>query len=432
MRPIERFVRLEAAGGLVLMFTTVLALLWANSPWAGSYHVLWQTKLTVGFGEWELSKAILLWINDGLMAVFFFLVGLEIKREILVGGLSSPRQTIMPVTAALAGMAIPALVFFLFNMGGEAANGWGIPMATDIAFALGILSLLGRRVPLGLKLFLTAVAIVDDIGAILVIALFYTSSLDLGALTIGFAALACMIGLNWFGVRHSMAYLVFGAIMWLAFLVSGVHATIAGVLAAMSIPASTRMSCTALATHLRRSVNILERARKPDKCVLNNARQQRALAAMEHAYEQGTTPLQNIEHGLHPWVSFLIMPVFALANAGVSLQGDILGELAHPVSLGIFAGLVLGKQVGITGVCWLLNRMGIAQYPEGVTLRHIYGASWLAGVGFTMSIFIANLAYDEGTRLVELAKIGILFASLIAGAGGYLVLRGVTPQERRG
>ncbi|WP_147822442.1 Na+/H+ antiporter NhaA [Salidesulfovibrio onnuriiensis] len=434
LRPFEAFARMQAAGGLVLMVATIAALVWANSPWSESYFALWQTKLTVGLGHWQLSKESIHWINDGLMAVFFFLVGLEIKREVLVGGLSTPRQTIMPIAAAVAGMVVPALIFVAFNAGKESLGGWGIPMATDIAFALGILSLLGDRVPISLKIFLTAVAIVDDIGAILVIALFYTSSLDISALALGLFVLLLMFGLNRLGVRHSIPYLALGMVMWLAFLISGIHATIAGVLAAMSIPATTRIDCGRFVSIIKRNVNLYEKAHPPGACMpgLNTKEQLRALAAMEHTYKLGTTPLQNIEHGLHGWVSFGVMPIFALANAGVALEADILTELIHPVSVGIFFGLVLGKQAGITAICWLLNKTGIARYPEGVSLRHIYGAGWLAGVGFTMSIFIANLAFGEGSRLLELAKIGILFASLMAGIGGFLVLQRTAPVEEDG
>lgn len=421
--PFDKFFKMEAAGGLALMVATVAALAWANSPWAGSYHAIWQTKLSVGVGEWGLSKPAILWINDGLMAVFFFLVGLEIKREVLVGALSSPKDTILPITAALGGMAIPALIFLFFNSGQESAAGWGIPMATDIAFALGILSLLGSRAPFGLKIFLTAVAIVDDIGAILVIAIFYTSSLDMNALLVGVGVLVMMIAVNRFGVRHSMVYLALGSIMWLAFLKSGIHATIAGVLAAMTIPARTRINCVSFVEYLRSAIESFEFAITPGKTVLTNQEQQAALSSMEHAYDEATTPLQNIEHGLHPWVSFLIMPLFALANAGVALQGDVMSELLAPVSLGIFFGLIVGKQIGITGACWLLHKLGLAPYPNRTTLMHLYGASWLAGVGFTMSIFIGNLAFEEGTQLVELSKISILFASLVAGVAGYVILR---------
>ncbi len=422
------FFKMEAAGGLALMICTVAALVWANSPWAASYHSLWQTKLTVGIGDWVLSKGAILWINDGLMAIFFFVVGLEIKRELMVGGLSTLSQTIMPVAAAVGGMVVPALIFFGFNAGTESASGWGIPMATDIAFALGILSLLGSRVPVGLKIFLTAVAIVDDIGAILVIAIFYTSSLNLAALALGLAVLGLMaiLNLRW-GIRSSIPYLVLGVIVWFAFLASGIHATIAGVLAALTIPASTRMNCTLFVEKLRGAAENFEMAITPGKTVLTNKEQQMALHSIEHAYDDATTPLQNIEHALHPWVAFCIMPIFALANAGVALEADIIQELLTPVSLGIFFGLVVGKQIGVTGACWLIDKLGWATFPDRTTLMHLWGAACLAGVGFTMSIFIANLAFEEGARLVELSKIAILFASLTAGALGYVILKFFAP-----
>ncbi|OIQ51003.1 Na(+)/H(+) antiporter NhaA [Pseudodesulfovibrio hydrargyri] len=425
----DKFFRMEAAGGIALMVCTVAALVWANSPWAASYDGLWQTRLTVGVGGWVLSKPALLWINDGLMAIFFFLVGLEIKRELLVGGLSTPSQTIMPVAAAVGGMAVPALIFFGLNAGHESVAGWGIPMATDIAFALGIMSLLGSRVPVGLKIFLTAVAIVDDIGAILVIAVFYTASLNLAALLAGLAGLALMAVLNlrW-RIRHSIPYLVLGVVVWFAFLLSGIHATIAGVLAAMTIPAGTRMNCATFVEELREAAEVFEMAVTPGKNVLTNKEQQMALHSMEHAYEAATTPLQNIEHALHPWVSFCIMPVFALANAGVALDAEVFRELLTPVSLGVFVGLVVGKQAGVTGACWLVHRLGLAAFPDRTTLVHLWGAACLAGVGFTMSIFIGNLAFDEGTSLVALAKIAILFASLVSGGLGYLVLRYMAPE----
>jgi len=424
----DKFFRMEAAGGIALMACTIAALVWANSPWAASYHALWQTKLTVGVGNWVLSKPSLLWINDGLMAIFFFLVGLEIKRELMVGGLSTPSQTIMPVAAAVGGMAVPALIFFSLNSGLESAPGWGIPMATDIAFALGIMSLLGSRVPVGLKIFLTAVAIVDDIGAILVIAVFYTDTLNLMALFIGLAALAFMLMLNlgW-RIRNSIPYLVFGVVVWLAFLMSGIHATIAGVLAAMTIPAGTRMNCSTFVEELRHAAEVFEMAITPGKTVLTNKEQQMALHSMEHAYDAATTPLQNIEHSLHPWVSFFIMPVFALANAGVQLDANVFQELLTPVSLGVFLGLVVGKQIGVAGACWIIDKLGFASFPDRTTMVHLWGASCLAGVGFTMSIFIGNLAFEEGTSLVALAKIAILFASLVSGVLGYLILRYLAP-----
>jgi NhaA family Na+:H+ antiporter len=426
------FFRMEAAGGIALMLCTVIAMLWANSPWAATYHAVWQTKLTIGAGEWMLSKPALLWINDGLMAIFFFVVGLEIKREILVGDLSTPRQALIPIAAAVGGMVVPALIFTAFNMGMPSISGWGIPMATDIAFALGILSLLGRRVPVGLKIFLTALAIVDDMGAILVIAIFYTSSLNLVALGIGIAGLAVMAIMNvrW-GFRHTIPYLILGVIVWFAFLKSGIHATIAGVLAAMTIPASTRVDGALFVKELRHAVSLFENAVRPDKTVLTCQEQQMAMHSISHAYGQATTPLQNIEHALHPWVAFFIMPVFALANAGVTFQPELMQNLFTPVSIGVFLGLVVGKQIGVTGACVLLHKLGIANYPDRTTLAHIYGASCLAGVGFTMSIFIATLAYPDQQQLVELSKIAILFASTVAGIWGYVALRFFTPANGR-
>ncbi|MEF2146418.1 MAG: Na+/H+ antiporter NhaA [Desulfovibrionaceae bacterium] len=422
------FFRMEAAGGIVLLLCTIVALVWTNSPWAASYEAVWHTGLTVGVGDWTLSKPAILWINDGLMAIFFFVVGLEIKREMLVGGLSTPSKVIMPVAAAIGGMVVPALIFLLFNADQASAGGWGIPMATDIAFALGIMSLLGDRVPISLKLFLTAVAIVDDIGAILVIAVFYTSSLDLAALGAAFIVLGCMAVLNLrCGVRHSIPYLILGIVVWFAFLASGIHATIAGVLAALTIPAGTKMDCTNFVENLRRAADTFEMAITPGKTVLTNKEQQMALHSLEHAYEAATTPLQNIEHTLHPWVSFCIMPIFALANAGVSLDGDILHSLTSPLSLGVIFALVLGKQLGVTGACVLVKKLGISEYPARTTLQQLYGASCLTGVGFTMSIFISNLAFAQTPLLVEQSKIAVLFASLVAGVLGYAVLRLVVP-----
>lgn len=423
-RAFDSFFKVEAAGGIVLLVSTIVALAWANSPWAASYHALWNAPVTVSVGSMALSKAAILWINDGLMAIFFFVVGLEIKREVLVGGLSSPRKTVLPVAAALGGMAVPAALFLLFNAGEPTAKGWGIPMATDIAFALGILSLLGSRASTGLKLFLTAVAIVDDIGAILIIAIFYTASINLTALAIGLGGLAVMLLLNlrW-GVRHSLPYLLLGTLVWLAFLKSGIHATIAGVLAAMTIPASTKMDCTGFVEELRNTALAFEEAITPGKTVLTNKEQQAALHALEDAHAAATTPLQNIEHALHPWVSFCIMPLFALANAGVAVSGEMFHGLLQPEALGILLGLIIGKQLGITAICWGVIRLGWATLPERTGLAHIYGASCLAGIGFTMSIFIANLAFAGQPHHLELAKFAVLVASVASGLLGYLVLR---------
>ena len=376
----QQFFHTEAASGVVLILFAVAALIWANSPWGSTYTSLWQTKLTIGWGDFALSKAIILWINDGLMAIFFFVVGLEIKREILSGELSSLKKASLPIAAAIGGMAVPALIYTALNIGQTGSAGWGIPMATDIAFALGILALLGKRVPLSLKIFLTAVAIVDDIGAVLVIALFYTAKLSLLSLGIGAGILLLLFVANRINLRHPLIYIVLGIALWVAILKSGIHATIAGVLLAMTIPAGSTKG------------------------------------------DDGHSLLHRMEHALHPWVAYAIMPVFALANAGVVLAGESAISVAHPVTLGIIAGLLLGKQGGIMLAVWLMLRTNLTEKPADMSWRHIYGVSWLAGIGFTMSLFITGLAFTDAAILTA-AKVGILIASLIAGVIGWSVLR---------
>jgi NhaA family Na+:H+ antiporter len=426
LRPFNEFFRLEAAGGILLLVATVVALVWANSPWAGAYTGLFATKVTAGLGELAISKPLILWINDGLMAVFFFLVGLEIKREVLAGELAEVKRAALAIGAAVGGMAFPAAFYLVFNGGGAGAAGWGIPMATDIAFALGALSLLGRRAPLALKVFLTAVAIVDDIGAVLVIALFYTSKLSLAALAIGLALLGLLALMNRAGVRSVVPYAVVAAVIWVAFLKSGVHATIAGVLVAMTIPVSVRMPPGELVTRSRDVLENLAQHARGGASVLASAEQRHALIELENGIHASVSPLQRLEHALHPWVIFGIMPVFALANAGVGLGGDVASAFLNPVALGIIVGLVLGKQVGIMLAVWLLVRTGIAAIPANVTWRQIYGVAALAGIGFTMSLFIANLAFP-GSPLLDVAKAGILMASLISGIVGWLALSGARP-----
>jgi NhaA family Na+:H+ antiporter len=423
LRPFQAFFKVEASSGIVLLACTALALIWANSPWAASYFDLWMTKLTVDIGGFGLSKPLILWINDGLMAIFFFFVGLEIKREVLVGELASPSRASLPIAAAIGGMLVPAIVYAIINWGGEGLPGWGIPMATDIAFALGVLALLGKRVPLSLRIFMTALAIVDDLGAVLVIALFYTAKISWIYLAIGAGFLLFLILANALGVRHPLVYGLLAVGLWYAFLKSGVHATVAGVLAALTIPASARINTRQFVTWGKELLNQFER------CCVGDSTQNREttinqralLQAMETAVSHAEAPLQRMEHALKYPVAYVIMPIFALANAGVQLGGG--SNLFQPVSLGIFAGLVLGKQLGITFFTWLNVRLGLASLPEGVTWRHVYGASWLAGIGFTMSLFIAGLAFGA-SPLLDTAKIGILAASIIAGVAGWLILRG--------
>jgi NhaA family Na+:H+ antiporter len=423
VRPFQAFADKASSGGILLIAATGVALLWANSPWGETYSELWQTRLTIGLDGFSLTKDLTHWINDGLMAVFFLVVGLEIKREILVGELSSPRRAALPIAAALGGAVAPAVIYVAINAGTEGASGWGIPMATDIAFALGVLALLGERAPIGLKVFLTALAIVDDIVAVTVIALFYTSDISWAALAVGAAFLLALVGANLAGVGKPLVYGLLGIGLWLAFLKSGVHATIAGVLLAMTVPASSFIDTGEFLNRSRGLLDHFEQAGEKGENVLSNEERQAVLHALNDATEKLEPPLQEMEHALHPWVVFLIMPLFALVNAGVPLGEGLADALTSPVALGIVAGLLLGKQLGVTLLAWLAVRTGVSELPEGISWRHVYGAGWLAGIGFTMSLFISDLAFASGS-LLETAKLGILAASLIAGLVGWMVLRG--------
>jgi NhaA family Na+:H+ antiporter len=357
------------------------------------------------------------------MAMFFFVIGLEIKRELLVGELASLRHAALPIVAALGGMLVPALLYTSLNLREAGASGWGIPMATDIAFVLGILAILGRGVPIALKVFITSIAIVDDIGAVLVIAFFYTSEIYWSNLIVGALFLLALIAANRMGVGHPLVYAVLGVGgLWLAFLMSGVHATIAGVLSAMTIPASPRIGREEFLEKTRYLIERIESAGADEEDILVSKEQQKTMEALEKASKLRQTPLQRLEHLLHPWVTFLVMPLFALANAGVSIGGDILETFRSPLALGIVLGLVLGKQIGITLFSWIAVRTNLATLPSGVNWRQIYGVGWLAGIGFTMSLFIAGLAFEDST-LVDKAKLGILAGSLISGIGGWIILK---------
>lgn len=420
IRPFQRFFQMEAASGILLLLAAVFALVWANSPLAPAYFRLWGNLITVDVGAFAISKPLLLWINDGLMAVFFFVVGLEIKREVLIGELSEPRKAALPVAAAVGGALLPAGIYAFLNAGGAGAAGWAIPMATDIAFALGVLALLGRRVPLSLKIFVTAVAIVDDLGAVLVIALFYTAKVSIPALLAAGGFLLVLVLLNRTGVRRTLPYVVLGIALWVAVLKSGMHATIAGVLLALTIPARRAIDAPEF---LRRAEILLAEFRedlKPGEAEPTQD-QRHALHTLEMAAERLETPLLRLEHALHPWVAFFIIPVFALANAGVSVGGNIGATLTSPTTLGIILGLFIGKQVGIVALAWVATRTGLALMPTGVTWRQIWGVGLLCGIGFTMSLFIAGLAFDDALLLGS-AKVGILAGSLVSGVIGALVL----------
>ncbi len=427
VEPFQRFIHAQSTGGILLLTATVVAMVWANSPWAGSYAAFWDTPVSLVVGSHALTETLLEWINDGLMAMFFFVIGLEIKREILVGELSSFRQATLPLMAAAGGACLPAVLYSIMNADGPGTRGWGIPMATDIAFSLGILALLGSRVPLALKVFLTALAIADDLMAVLVIALFYTSTISWVNLAVGALFLALLIAANLAGVRHPLVYSVLGiGGLWLAFLLSGVHATIAGVIAAMTIPARTRLTGRQFLIKGKALLDRFEAVLSPDKPPLANREQHRIATHMKAAVQHVESPLQYLEHALHPWVTVVVMPVFALANAGVTLDANIGAMLLNPVALGILLGLLVGKPVGIVLSTWLAIRSGLATLPSGVSWSHLWAVGSLAGIGFTMSLFIAGLAFPHAPSLMA-AKVGILFASTTAGTIGWILLRRIRP-----
>ena len=429
MRPVQRFMHEEASSGIVLFVAAVVALIWANSPWYHGYKELLETHITIGFGLWAIDETLHHWVDDGLMAVFFFVVGLEIKRAVIVGELSSVRKAALPIFAALGGMIVPALIYVAFNAEGEASRGWGIPMATDIAFSLGVLSLLRTRAPLPLKVFLAAFAIIDDIGAVIVIAVFYTGDIAWGNLGIGAIFLAVLVVVSRLGIRHPLVYAVLGAAVWLAFLYSGVHATVAGVLVAATIPIRVRVDPAGFLARGRDLLLVFERSGEYGHEDETSSEQRAILKELEDTAQEMQSPLQRFETALHPWVAFVIMPLFALSNAGVRIEGDFFAALTHPVTIGIVLGLVIGKQVGVSLFSWAAVRFGFAVLPYGVTWLQFYGVALLGGIGFTMSLFITNLAFTTQTLSTE-AKVGILLGSAISGVIGYLVLlragRGLT------
>jgi NhaA family Na+:H+ antiporter len=388
----------------------------------------------VGSERFGLTMDLHHWINDGLMVLFFFVVGLEIKRELLVGELSQLKQAALPIFGALGGMLAPALIYLAFNLTGGAPHGWGVPVATDIAFALAILTLLGPRVPSGLKVFLVALAIVDDLGAVLVIALFYTQQINLPALAVAGLGLLLAALLNWRGTVKPGPYALVGVVVWIAVLLSGVHATVAGVLLALCIPARSRINVQAFYDRCRRMLASLDQTLGSGTSALTDMRlsgeQQDLVGEVERASQQVQPPLDRLEHSLHPWIAYFVMPLFALSNAGVAFPREGLAALFEPVSLGIMLGLVVGKQLGVALFVWLSVRFKLAVLPEGVGWRHIYGAAWVCGIGFTMSLFIANIAFRDSPELLDGAKLGVLIASTLAGVVGYLLLRRATqPSE---
>ena len=386
---LKEFLKLESAGGIILMAAAVLAMIAANSPAAGLYAYFLDTPVEVRVGALKIAKPLFLWVNDGLMAIFFFLVGMELKREFMAGELSRPANILLPAVGAVGGMVVPVAFFVLFNHGDAAAmQGWAIPAATDIAFALGVLMLLGSRVPVSLKVFLVSLAIFDDLGAIVIIAIFYSADLSTGALAVGMFCLALLGFMNWRGVSEVSTYVIVGIVMWVAVLKSGVHATLAGVALAAFIP-------------------------------------------MKDSKDPSRSPLRELEHDLHAVVALGVLPLFAFVNAGINLEGVSFADLLHPVPLGIAAGLFIGKQLGIFVLCLLAIKIGLARLPEGASLGSLYGVSILCGVGFTMSLFVASLAFEHATPEADLIfdeRLGIILGSLLSGICGYVVLHLTLPK----
>jgi len=418
------FIKEESIGGYILIAITIIALVWANSPFSDTYHYLWhELQMGFKFGDFDLTTSLHHWINDGLMALFFFTIGLEIKREVLAGELSSFKKASLPIFAALGGMIVPALTYVIIDwQTPQYLSGWGIPMATDIAFALGLMAMLGKRVPVSLKVFLTALAIADDLGAIMVIAIFYTESINIAELINAAFFLGLLFGANKLGVRSTTFYALVGAIgVWTSFLFSGVHATIAGVLIAMTIPVRPKIDERTFIERLNSCLSVFIKTDPNNKSLLSQ-RQSEVISKIGKHVEDVHTPLQKLEHALHPVTIYFILPIFALSNAGVHLTGNFFDMLFHPISLGIMGGLILGKFLGITLFTKLFVRLRLATLPPGVSWRHIYGMSFLAGIGFTMSMFIADLGFEDKS-FEEIAKVGILAASLIAAIAGITILR---------
>jgi NhaA family Na+:H+ antiporter len=422
LAPFRAFASSSASSGVALLAAAAVALVLANSPLAEATAAFWHTDLSIGVGEFERSDTLVHWVNDGLMALFFLVVGLEIKRELLVGELSSRRSAALPIVAAVGGAVVPAAIFLVLVQGQPAARGWGIPMATDIAFALGILALAGSRVPIGLRIFVAALAIVDDLLAVLVIAVFYTAEISVPAVLLAGLLVVALLGANRLGVRRPLVYGALGVVLWLAVLESGVHATVAWVLLALTIPSTTRLDSDEFVARARGHIADFE-GRTVGGEDASTEDHHHALWELEDATERAQAPMLRIEHALQPWVVWLVMPIFALANAGVRIPPDVFATILEPLPVGIILGLVIGKQVGISLGALVAVRLGLASLPNGVSWRHVYGAALLGGIGFTMSLFISTLAYGEGSPEIAMAKFGVLVASAIAGVAGYLVLR---------
>ncbi len=423
LTPLEEFVHRQTTSGVLLMMCAVVALVLANSPLHEAYEKLLHKPISIGFSTAVFSLSIHHWINELLMAMFFMIIGLELKRELLVGELSSPKQALLPIMAAIGGMVVPAAAYYAFNPSGHAANGWGIPMATDIAFAIGALSLMGNRIPKSLITFLIALAIVDDLGAVAVIALFYTDSLNVTALAFVGLFTAVLASFNLGGIRHGLPYAMIGLLLWAAMLASGIHATIAGIIIAFSIPIRPKFDPALFIDKVRDLTEKMQHSVADNPDIIHNNRFRSLVNSLGDGVSLVQAPAQRAEHAFHMPVAYLVIPIFALANAGIPIDfSDFTVYLAHPISLGVLAGLLVGKPLGIAGFTWVTVKLGWADLPAGLTMRHILGVGLLGGIGFTMSIFIADLGFAGYPQDLLLAKTGIIAASLLAGLGGCAIL----------
>ncbi len=422
------FFKNQSNGGIAIFSAVVIAMIWANSPWQEYYYDLVHTEISIGVNGHLLSEPFLIWVNDGLMAIFFLQVGLELKREILGGELSSLKRAMLPIGAAIGGMVMPAIIYLSFNDNTSAMQGWGIPMATDIAFAIGVLALFGDRIPVSLKIFLVALAIVDDLGAVLVIAIFYTSEISTVDLIQALVFFLILVGGSRLGIRKAWFYTLVGiGGVWLAFFFSGVHPTIAGILIAFAIPGRVKIKEEDYLKKLKDlSLKFLDI--QPIKGSFISINQLRILEEIKQRTDDAETPLQKIEHNLGPIVSFFILPLFALVNTGIHIHGDILEILGHPISMGIMFGLIAGKSIGIMGASWILIKLKIAELQEGISMKQLAGLSLIAGIGFTMSLFITELAFESDEHIF-IAKLSILFTSVIAAILGTIVLKSTLQKE---
>lgn len=418
--PFQRYVKIESFSGILLFSATIIALIWANSPFSYIYESLWQYKIGINIQDFELTKPLIFWINDGLMAIFFFLIGLEIKRELLIGELDSLRKAAFPFFSAIGGMLFPVALFIFLNKNPETSNGWGIPMAADIAFSLAILKLLGNRVPLSLKVFLTAFAIIDDIGAVLVIAIFYSSSLNWLLLVYALIPILILSFLSYREIYAKYLILLFGIIIWLLFLKAGIHPTVAGVLLAFTIPIRQKIDVKTYTNKLSDIANEIK-VTTDNKNYILSKEQIEQIDNLEACTNKVQSPLQQLEHSLHNWAAYFIMPIFALSNAGVAFSMDM--NLDYSLITNIVICLFIGNFISVTLMSFLGVKLRLTELPKSVNFRQILGIASLAGVGFTMSIFIANLAFVENIAFIDSAKVGILIGSFISGLTGYTILK---------